>query len=612
MIKVISNYDEFINSECNWDDLDDFCDFFVLKNWLLAWWKCYGYDKELRIYILTDEDGKAKVVFPLMLTNENNKLHLSQLSDSCSDHFKIICSPKNYKDIIVLLKFILQNERYNQFTINNLIMDDINTELLLNALLLSDTRISAFIQETNYFINTTGKYDEYFCSRSKNLKHKIRKIKKMADGFKFEVLSKLDDNVLGEMINLHCQKWENDMQVSVFYDQRRRDFLSTICQEFEAKEQLKIFVLKKDNKIIAYRLGFVFHNIYHDWNTSYDINYKEYSVGILLCDYIIKYCFENDIKKFDFLRGNEEYKKKFATGEGKLLKVSIENINIEIEDTNSPPKAKIQNILKNTKGFVFDLDGVVYSGRNPINNTIDFINILLRKKLKVGFLTNTSSKSCDEIKHKLTTMGIVDEEYYIETSALATAEYLSEKGFYNCTVCGGDTALSNEIKRKGINVVNINKYVQNVDAVVIGYSKKYEYSSLIKISELISNGSELIATDADKQFSHNSKRFPGTAWILSSIETVNNVKATVIGKPNCYSAKKLLEKMDLAPEDVIVIGDNIESDIMMAKNIGAYSCLLLGGVSSKEDIAKLPIKNRPEFVTKNLLDLDKENNYEKN
>ena len=560
-----------------------------------------------------DEQNNVKAILPLMLKNEENNIVLLQVCDSCSDYYKVICSSKNLEELKCLLKNVLQNEKFDRFTISNLREDDDNTKMLIRAALENHIKVSISICEKNYYINTNGKYEDYFVKQSQNFRHKINHIRKNGQLFNFDIIEEYDSKILDKLVMIHRKKWKSDMQVSVFSDQRRIIFLKQICKEYAKKGYLRIFILKHNNDIIAYRLGFLYQNIYHDWNTSYDIEYKKLSVGILLCDYIVRYCFQKGIKAFDFLRGEEDYKKKFATNCRNLLKLDIYKMKKRESYAFLPPKIKIEQLMKDVKGFIFDLDGVVYSGSKPILSTIEFINFLLNKNIVVGFLTNTSSQFSNSIRHKLETLGVEQIMYHIETSSIATAEYMKENNIKSCTVYGGDQVLAEEIKKNGIKVLNINECDQHVEAVVIGYSKKFEYDILHKISEMIANGSKLIATDKDKMFAHNGKNLPGTAWILSSIETVNNTKAYVIGKPNSYSALDLLKRMQMSPNEIMIIGDNIESDIVMAKRIGSVSCLLLGGVSNEKDISKLNSSDKPDIIIDDLCKLKKyvkENDYE--
>ena len=189
---------------------------------------------------------------------------------------------------------------------------------------------------------------------------------------------------------------------------------------------------------------------------------------------LFRSCFQKGIKAFDFLRGEEDYKKKFATNCRNLLKLDIYKMKKRESYAFLPPKIKIEQLMKDVKGFIFDLDGVVYSGSKPILSTIEFINFLLNKNIVVGFLTNTSSQFSNSIRHKLETLGVEQIMYHIETSSIATAEYMKENNIKSCTVYGGDQVLAEEIKKNGIKVLNINECDQHVEAVVIGYSKKFE------------------------------------------------------------------------------------------------------------------------------------------
>jgi len=605
MIKIITSLEEFMECDVFWETLSTYCNIFTFKQWLLTWWKCYGNNRNLKIYILLNENNNAIAILPLMSRNEDGKIILSQLCDSCSDYYKVICDSDLLDEIKGIIEYVIQNEVFDKFEINNLRIDDKNTELLIRAALLVNKKVVISFQEKSYFIHTVGKYEDYFVKQSKNFRHKLNNTRKNGQQFKFDIITGYNKKILDSIMEIHCQKWNNDMQVSVFFDQQRVNFLESICMEYSKNGLLRIFVLRDSDKIVAYRLGFLHNNIYYDWNTSYDIAYKNMSVGILLCDYVVRYCFAEKIEEFDFLRGEEDYKKRFATGNRELLKIEFSKVMDEISNMFLAPQIRIKQLMQNIKGFIFDLDGVVYSGKKPIISTIEFINFLLEENYKVGFLTNTSSKFVNTIQTTLKTMGIEGKGYYIETSSTATAEYMKEKKIKKCVVYGGDEVLAEEIRKNNIKVLDITKCDCNVDAVVIGYSKKFEYDDLTRISELISNGAELIATDEDKMFSHNNRCLPGTAWILSSIETVNRRKAYVIGKPNSYSALNLLKKMELSSENVIVIGDNIESDIMMAKGIGSFSCLLLGGVSSKNDVAKMKMADRPDIVIDNLYKLKK-------
>ena len=120
MIKIITNLEELKRSNECWECLKDFCNIFSFKEWVSTWWQCYGNEKELRLYMYLDEQNNVKAILPLMLKNEENNIVLLQMCDSCSDYYKVICSSKNLEELKCLLKNVLQNEKFDRFTISNL------------------------------------------------------------------------------------------------------------------------------------------------------------------------------------------------------------------------------------------------------------------------------------------------------------------------------------------------------------------------------------------------------------------------------------------------------------------------------------------------------------
>lgn len=598
MVNCISNYTDLIN--INWGSIERNHDIFMSKDWLYIWLKYYGDKKDYRIYYATDESNEIKAVFPIAFIKEKDIITCTQIYDSCTDYSYIICDKRSNKIALELINFIFQKETFEKMIINNILMQSDTLKILLEIATKNKKESKIAFCEDNYYISTSGDYYDYCQKRSKNLKTKIKKIKKQTN-YIFQVGLEYNEEILNEMMEIHRQRWKDSMQASTYFDSRREGFVKDICQFFSLKNKLRIFILKDSNtgKIVAYRFGFINQKKYYDWNTSFDINYKQQSIGILLCNYVIQYCFENNIEEFNFLRGGENYKKAFSTGKRELVTINIDNTLYTNTKNHLSPQEGIKEVLMNKKGFIFDLDGVVYAGNNPIDNTIRFINYLQEKNYSVGFLTNTSSKSIDDIRKKLNHFGIRDP-FYIETSASATAQYLIDNNIRICAVFGGGKALPNEMEIRNIEVVDISSRQKNIEALVIGYSTDYDYEKLIHINAIIAKGARLIATDEDRMFSHNKKCLPGTGWILSSIETVNNIHATVIGKPNDIALSYLLRKMSLQACEIVIVGDNLDSDIKSAKLSNSQSCLLLGGVSNMNDVARLDAKSRPEIVLDDL------------
>ena len=254
--------------------------------------------------------------------------------------------------------------------------------------------------------------------------------------------------------------------------------------------------------------------------------------------------------------------------------------------------------LKKIKGFIFDLDGVVYRGTKPIKNAVKKINELLKKNYKVAFLTNNSTKSQKEFTKKIVKCGININPKFIITTSVATANFISKKCKKGSSIyVVGSKALKNEIKLKKFKISE-----KNVKAVVAGLDTNINYEKITVASNILRNGKLLIATNPDKILPNENGFQPGAGSIIQSIidATGPKIKKIFIGKPNTFLIKEALKIMKLSKEKVILVGDQLETDILAAKNFKMKSILVETGVpnTSKKIKATLKLKDLKNLIIK--------------
>ena len=254
--------------------------------------------------------------------------------------------------------------------------------------------------------------------------------------------------------------------------------------------------------------------------------------------------------------------------------------------------------LKKIKGFIFDLDGVVYRGTKPIKNAVKKINELLKKNYKVAFLTNNSTKSQKEFSKKIIKCGININPKFIITTSVATANFISKKYTKGSSIyVVGSKALKNEIKLKKFKISE-----KNVKAVVAGLDTNINYEKITVASNILRSGKLLIATNPDKILPNENGFQPGAGSIIQSIidSTGPKVKKIFIGKPNTFLIKEALKIMKLSKEKVILVGDQLETDILAAKNFKMKSILVETGVpnTSKKIKATLKLKDLKNLIIK--------------
>jgi CelD/BcsL family acetyltransferase involved in cellulose biosynthesis len=380
-VRIIQDNKGFEELGYKWNDMTRHCNQFTLYKWLYLWWKNYGEDKKLRIYVVEDDEDIV-VILPLMLISQNGITTLTQLGLNGSDFYRYIGSD-NSEALALIFRTIIEKEKYDRFCLSNLRTDDKNTETLVKTAITVFNNLDIVKQGQSFVVDTRLPYEDYYRNRSKNYKHKMRQIAQNSSKYEFYVCKDYSEEIINEIVELHRKRWIRHMQLSVFYDYRRESFLHSVCREFAQMGLLRLFVLKDTSGIKAYRLGFLHNGIYHDWNTAFDLECSKDSVGILLCEKVIRYCCSNDINEVDFLRGEEDYKERFATNAHAYITVEFKRIK-ELEDyLYRPPIVNVMEKLNKIKSVIVVLKKLCSYGKDEIIDLGKTLDGFTRAGLKV-------------------------------------------------------------------------------------------------------------------------------------------------------------------------------------------------------------------------------------
>ena len=251
--------------------------------------------------------------------------------------------------------------------------------------------------------------------------------------------------------------------------------------------------------------------------------------------------------------------------------------------------------------FVFDLDGVIYRGEQPLPGAVETLADLNRLGHQVYFFTNNATKNRDTFLHKLQRMNVSTDIDHVMTSAYATALYLKGLGASNASVLVvGEHGLRDELAAIGMKVVD-DPEEEKVDFVVAALDRKFDYGKLTKAQHAIFKGATFIATNRDSSLPlEEGLVIPGGGAIVAAIEAAAGVTPTTIGKPERPAMMEVLKLANAKPEDTVVVGDRLETDILAGNRIGATTFLVLTGISTESDLQTAPHDQRPTFVIKSL------------
>ncbi|MCD6219517.1 HAD-IIA family hydrolase [Candidatus Calescamantes bacterium] len=252
------------------------------------------------------------------------------------------------------------------------------------------------------------------------------------------------------------------------------------------------------------------------------------------------------------------------------------------------------------KLWVLDLDGVVYRGDTAIPGVSLFISKVKEKGEEVVFLTNNSAYTRAYYRNKLQKMGISTEERDIYTSAELLADYLTMFPHIRRVLAIGEEGLHFSLRRKGFFVTSQSFLV---DAVAVGLDRRFNYQKLSLAQKAILTGAKFVTTNRDVTLPYEDGLLPGSGAILKAIEECTGKEAEVVGKPNPFSLQLIMKERGTKREDVVVVGDRVETDILLGKKAGVKTILVLTGVTRKEDIRNISPENFPDQVIDKLTDL---------
>ena len=179
------------------------------------------------------------------------------------------------------------------------------------------------------------------------------------------------------------------------------------------------------------------------------------------------------------------------------------------------------------KGFICDMDGVLYHGNRVLPGAVEFIDWLHRENKEYLFLTNNSGYTPKELRQKLARMGLEVSEEHFYTSALATAAFLKEQA-PGCSVYAiGEAGLLNALYDAGITMNDVNP-----DYVIMGEGKSYSLDTLTRATNLVRKGAKLIGANSDISGPIEDGIAPACRALVAPIELATGKQAYFCGKPN--------------------------------------------------------------------------------
>lgn len=261
-------------------------------------------------------------------------------------------------------------------------------------------------------------------------------------------------------------------------------------------------------------------------------------------------------------------------------------------------------------GFVFDLDGTVYLGDAALPGSVDGIAELRRRGKRVLFVSNKPLEPRQNYAAKLTRLGIPTPPDDVITSAYVLGHHLAQHEPALTLYVIGEPSLRQELRAHGLQVLEELESQDpqevidpaGIDAVVVAFDRTLDYRKLNTAYQALLRGARFFATNADKSCPMPGGAIPDAGGTLAALEHMTGRKLELLaGKPSVLTMQVAIDKLALSASRIMMVGDRLETDILMGQQAGMVTAVTLTGVATRADVAQMA--RPPDYIINNLGDL---------
>lgn len=242
---------------------------------------------------------------------------------------------------------------------------------------------------------------------------------------------------------------------------------------------------------------------------------------------------------------------------------------------------------------LFDLDGVLYLGPQPVPGAVAALQALDAEEIRVLYVTNNAAREARVVIDQLRSLGYSADDHNVLTSAQVAAAGLAEQLPAGATVlCAGSPNLAGLLERAGFEVVY--SAADKPVAVIQGYHPKMDWRVLDEVCLAIQGGARWYATNDDASRPTDRGLVPGVGGAVSVVRLVVGGEPIVFGKPHQPMLREAIRRA--AATRPIFVGDRLDTDISGANGAGIDSLLVFTGAHGKEDLVQASPERRPTHI----------------
>ena len=247
------------------------------------------------------------------------------------------------------------------------------------------------------------------------------------------------------------------------------------------------------------------------------------------------------------------------------------------------------------RALLFDLDGTIYHKNYLIPGAIETLLAFKNASIPYRFVTNCTRMTKKEIVLMLGNMGMDVSSDDIFAAPHAAAKYCHKKGYKKILLAIPNKEMAEDFI--GFQIVD-----HNPEAIVLGdMGSEFTFNLINNLFNQILNGAELVAMHKNRYWLSSDGCKLDVGAFVSALEYATGKPASIMGKPNSNLFVLASEKWNIPADKIVMVGDDIEGDVVGAVNAGMKSVLVKTGKFRQESLQSSYIQ--PNHIIESIADL---------
>ncbi len=251
------------------------------------------------------------------------------------------------------------------------------------------------------------------------------------------------------------------------------------------------------------------------------------------------------------------------------------------------------------KGAIVDLDGTIYRGKETIPGARDGIATLRAAGLDLLFCSNNPTRAGQRYVSILDHHDIDAEPTDVLTAGDVTTAYLAAEHAEDAITVVGSDGFRSQLKDADLELTND---PSETDVFVGSWTREFDYGDMELALQAIDDETVFLGTDPDRTVPGPDGEIPGSGAVLRALAgATGRDPDRILGKPSAVARATALDRLGIAPEECLVIGDRPDTDLALGADVGMTTALVLSGVTTPDAVGNASVE--PTHVLDSLGDV---------